>query len=765
MGRISNAERVAITIASYAMARTLRRQRRRLAETPQRFPLASVPNPVTGVENLNAAEKAQRFFAAAPELLNEPPLPDNPPSPEPEAKGKDGADTPNPLPRSVEYWHEEKARQAAAPFQAGNVAEVELAFKEGLRPLPPARHHLRWGPVLHLGDMSPEQRQVVLRLLAKDVRSGALKFVDWSDVDLTTPVFVAFHPVTMKPRLVHDLRPLNCRLLDSTVRLDRAVDALCFGSFAAKLDLLQAFRHVRVKERDRRLMAFEVDGYVLRWEALPFGCSQSPELFANALASTIGAMSGPGWKFVVYVDDILVVATSEKELDEAMRRLMTTLRGGGWSIALDKTYPYAMSVAPFLGLLVDLAADRLRVSVAKATRLRDLCGVILEGRTVSLRDLQRVGGLLAFFAQAVPEAKLGRCGINAATAEAETLPGRTVGVKGQLHADLKFWHRTALNLPDITRPGPAHGARTMAVASDAAGLPRLAFGGVVWLDTAPATPDIDAALQEVERRASDARERGMDAFGGWAVSRPFPGTAASYSSGALEVCGFRGVLAAYVQAHGADALRGRVIRWYCDAQVAVGAVTRWRARAPGLVHELTELLLFARKYDITILPHWVARSLGWQPVVDALSKVRWQPDTAEWALPADVTTAVIGWATFDPEVDLFATEGMAVRERYVSRWPEAGTAWCDAFSRRWTGLRAFAFPPFSAAAAVMRHSCSSPGLQLVAVVPRATAVPARARVVWRRPLTPSPHLVDVTGHQAPGPCPVRLDAIEIAVDG
>ena len=762
-GRLSEAERQAILIASYGLARTLRRQRRRGAEPVSRFPLTTVPNPHTGVEEESAAKKAETFFADSPELLEEPPLPDDVPAPEPESKGKGDGDAPVPLPRSSAYWKEERTRQAAEPFVAGGVKEVELSFREGLRPLPPPRCHLKWGPVLRLDDMAPDQRRVVLRLLAKDVRSGALKFVNWEDVDLITPVFIAFHPVTMKPRLVHDLRPLNCRLTDSTVRLDRAADALCFGSFAAKLDLFQAFRHIRVKERDKRVMAFEVDGYPVRWEVLPFGCSQSPELFADALASAIGPTSGPGWKFVVYVDDILVVATSRDALDDALMRLMTRLRGGGWTIALDKTYPYEMSVAPFLGLLVDLDTDRLRVSVAKATRLRDLCQHILGGTVVSLRDLQRVGGLLAFFTQAVPEAALGRCGINAATAEAESLPGRTVGVAGGLRADLQFWLRHALALPNMTRPGPTEEARGLAVATDAAGLPSLAFGGVVWTDDAPSTPDIDAAIREVNARGKHVREQGCSAFGGWAVSRPFPVSAASSSSGALEVAGFRGVLAAYVQARGPEALRGRVIRWYCDARVAVGAVGRWRARAPGLVHELTELLLFTRKYSLTVIPHWVARSAGWQPVVDALSKIRWQPDTAEWALPRAAVEQILGWASFRPEVDLFASEGMTVLPRYVSRFPEAGSAWTDAFARRWTGMKAYAFPPFSAAAAMLRHCCGSPGLQLVAVVPRVTAVPARTRTVWRRQLEPPPRLVDVTGHQAPRACPVKLDAIEIAV--
>lgn len=758
-GRLSVAERQAITVASYAMFRTIRRQRRKKVEGEGRFPLRTVENPS---DERSAEQKSAHLFASAPELLEEPPLPESPPAPEAESKG-DGDAPPVPLPKSAEQWQEERARQAEAPFRAGKVKEVDLEFREGARPVSPIGYHLQWGPVLHLAALPAAQRQVVLKLLAKDVRSGALRFARWDEVDLITPIFVAFHPVTLKPRLVHDLRALNCRLKDSTVQLDRAADALCHGSYAAKLDLLQAFRHVRLRERDRRLLAFVVDGVPLRWEVLPFGASQSPELFAAALASTIGPLQGPGWRYIVYVDDILVVSDTVQGLDAATARLMVRLRGGGWYIALDKAYLYAMTVAPFLGVLVDLKENCLRVSPKKADRLRELCTIILKRRSVSLRDLQRIGGLLAFFAQAAPEAALGRVGINAATAEAEGLPGRTVGVKGELRDNLVFWERTASLLPSMHRPTPVEGAAHLAVASDAAGLPRLAFGGVVWDGAAPGVPDIDAALDEAAARQDEAKE-GMVAFGGWAVSRPFPvDRYGSAGSAVLEVVGFHGVLAAYVQKRGVAAVRGRVVDWYCDAQVAVGSVGRWRARAPGLTEALVRLLQFTRAHRMTIVPHWVARSAGWQPLADALSKVRWQPDTAEWRLPQAIARDVMGWATFKPDIDLFATESMALLPRYVSRWPERGSSWCDAFARSWTGLRAYAFPPFSVAAAMLRHACGSKDLRLVVVVPRSTAVPARLRVVWRRALD-APRLVDVTGHQAPCQCPVLLDAMEVRTE-
>jgi hypothetical protein len=571
-------------------------------------------------------------------------------------------------------------------------------------------------------------------------------------------VHLVRHPVTKKARLTHDSRPVNVRLEGSTAEMARAEDALLRGNVAAKLDLLMAFRHVAFCEEDRRIMGFIIDGVLFRWNALTFGCSQSPELFASALARTLRTVTLPGGACViVYVDDIHIVAPDAASLDGAMEHLCKHLAQQGWYIALDKTYPYSMAKAPFLGLVVDLAAGKLRVSRAKATRLRELCTVVLKGCRATLRDLQRIGGLLAFLAKASPEASLCRHGINAATAEAERLPGRTVGVKGQLADDLAFWAATAPMLPELSHldaSGPPLG-----VATDAAGLPALGYGGLVWKGDTPA-PDIDAAMGEVGQFASDPRD-GVLIGGAEVYAGPLPTAVASHSSGALEARALITVLQSFIRKHGSDALKGRVVRWYCDSAVAVGAVGRWRAKAIGLGQEVRTLLALARKHSFRLQPSWVSREAGWQPVADALSKIEWRSDSAEWHFSREDARAVCAEATqgawSQPEHDLFATKGNNVAPSYTTLWPEAG-AWTNAFARPWAGIpRAWAFPPFSAATAALRHACRGP-VDAVIVVPRSTVVPTRLRGCRRIQLQP-PHLLDASHHRPPQACPVPLDAI------
>jgi hypothetical protein len=754
-------EEIAATLAAYGMWRTLRRARRRKVENVERFRFAEVKRPDGPADPQEESRK--RFAAADCEqfLQDGPPGPAAPPDAEEEAEGNGPEGVPERLPLSMAWWEEERARQEAQPFRAGKVATVSLKFRPGLRPTPTPGHVLAWGPRLRTDKLPPEDRKDFYKCLSKDLRVNGCEPVGWDKVDVITPVRLVRHPVTGKARITHDSRPVNVRLEDSTAEMGKAADALLHGNVAAKIDLLMAFRHIGLVEADRRMLGFVVDGLAYRWNALTFGCSQSPELFAAALARATRKIHLPGGAtIVVYVDDILVVAADASALDLATRELCRGLTAEGWHVALDKMYAYAMTKAPFLGLVVNFTDCRLQVARKKAARLAQLCDIAIRNSRVTLADLQRVGGLLAFMRQAAPECGLCRHGINAATAEAERTPGRTVSVKGELAANLEFWRSHAALLPGMAYP-MADG-ETIDVATDAAGLPSLAYGGLAWPAAAPA-PNIDAALGEAERWRSNP-VAGAVVGGAEVYAGPFPANCASMSSSALETRALRLVLRAYRAKHGQDSLRGKVIRWLCDSQVAVGAAAKWRAKAEGLSAEVHWLLLEVRSAGCRLRPEWVAREAGWQPVVDAISKARWRRDTAEWKMDeADVAaacTSATKGAWSRPEIDLFATRGGAQAERWVTQWPEVGNAWTDAFARPWCGVsKGWAFPPFSAATAALRHACRG-RLEVVIIIPRSTAVPARLRECPRVDL-PALHLVDATGHRAHAACPVELSAVWI----
>jgi hypothetical protein len=399
-----------------------------------------------------------------------------------------------------------------------------------------------------------------------------------------------------------------------------------------------------------------------------------------------------------------------------------------------------MEVVPFLGILVDFRRRCLRVSRAKAAKLQALCEAILALGRVSLRNLQRFGGLLAFLATATPDASFCRKGVNLATAEAERLPGRTVGVKGMLRDDLMFWQQQARYLP--TRTPAQVGEGVVSVCTDAAGAPLRGFGAVAWPGTAT-TPDIDAVL---EAHSAIVGDHCIALFG------PLPHMG-NESSSALETEAFRRAVKRLVALRPAWVV-GNTIHWFSDSQSAVSAVTSWRSKSVGLSRAMHQLFLLLRKHNVRVVPHWVSRSLQWMPVADWLSRLWWRRAAAEWSLPQPLVAAAIDWAGWQPTVDLFAVGGNQQVAAYATRYPTKG-ALCDAFGRSWDGLRGWAYPPFSQLTRLWRHLAAAKDARVLVVMPLATSVPDGVTVVGSYSL-PRTALVDPRGDTAADLCPVLL---------
>ena len=751
----------AVEVMAYSLTRTARRRRRARVETEERFCFREKKKvSFAGCGGRPAAsvrETMARLFGeeVAEAALADKPLVADPPDKEEEAV------TAAPLFEAQAEWRRERARQLATPFVAGShKVVVALRWRKGL-PLCSTGSVLAWGTEVRVADLDDAQQ--LAKLIGRELAMQALEVVGPDDVDVVTPVFVALHPVTGKPRLVHDLRAVNVFLLPSTVDYDRVTKALCGARFAAKLDILAAFKHCALRAQDSRKLAFCVDGVIFRWRTLNFGCSQSPELFAAALAAVFRELRAAGVVCVVYVDDILVMADSVQDLDAATVRVMKGLREEGWYIALDKTFLFAHSKIPFLGLIVDLVDDCLRVSISKASRLRDLCTVCLSYKVVSLRNLQRIGGLLAFFAVAVPDASLARAGIDGATSEAERLPGRTVGVKGDLRENLQWWVRNALSLPQRSLPRGA-GSTWSAVATDA---PLRGFGGVVWPGAA-SVPPIETSIGNVRTFASAGKKSKPVKVGASYVLHGALSELPLESSAALETAAFLRVLWS-VAAVQPDWIRGRNILWYSDAQAAVRAATSWRSKSVGLSAQLTILLAFCRQWGCVIHPRWVSRALGWMPVADLMSRMTWVKDSAEWSFPPLAFAELIAACGWRPELDLFASKANAHCRAFCSRWPEPGSEG-DAFSKSWQGRRLWAFPPYSLVDRVLSIALDTPAMQGLFIIPAGTAAPSAAgRATNPRirliPIPKTVRLIDVTGHTPPGSSPVELVCMEITTDG
>ena len=575
---------------------------------------------------------------------------------------------------------------------------------------------------MRIEDLAPLERVEAAALIAKEMRTGALEVVTREDqVRLVCPAFVVRRDLNGKLRLVHDLRPLNSRLVDAPTKYEDIRHALLHTrKFAAKLDLASAFKHVALSEEAASVMAFQVGGVTLRWTRLPFGMSHSPRMFTAALAPVIEKLRREtGINLTVYVDDILVSADDVGSLDKAMVTTLTALERAGWRIAPDKVHFWAYDRILFLGLILDLDGDEpaARIPKSKAEKLGKMVVAALEKPRVTLHQLQRITGLMAFFLLAAPSVGLFWRNLIAAQVEAERLPGRHVWVRGGLLAELTFWKEQALGLPDWPTVGSlvADSPEQEAV-TDAS---EHGVGAIWWKPGTPA-PDLKAW---VEGRLEQSENVRFAAF-------PLPDWAIGESSQFRELVGILLLMETWKRAiditnqppaglasdevekwrkflpfvnffcggrkkDGKSAGRSSVsIRWFSDSTAAVAATSKWRAGSKESTFVLRRLLTIATELDCAILPVWVSRELSWLAAADFLSRELGRSIQAEWSLSRQSFQWICSSMRIQPSVDMFATATNNHCAKFRSRFPEKGSGG-DAFGSPWPAADVFAFPPFS----------------------------------------------------------------------
>ena len=797
-------ERRAADAVLWTWERAQRRTRAR--DNVSRFPLRSVRLEGTrgggdavraGVDTASPAGATSVLDAMfGPSAIpDEDPLPVVPTEAEPDDAGE------GPLPRTAEYLAELARTPTTAPLAP--VGEpVDLPFETepdwtGVR---------RWRGALDVRRMSPADAQDHRRLLYKELRVGALRVhACASEVRLLTPVSVV-RSITGKLRLVHDLRPLNCRLRQAGVRYESVRDAVALrGRVASKADLASAFKHVAVTDEAAGFMAFQVGDVVLSWRRLPFGMSWSPQLFQAALQPVIDEARRMGLRIVTYVDDVYIVADGRDELDADMLRLLQLLGAHGWRVAPDKAYAIAHTRVTFLGLSITPATGRIAVPQSKANKLAALCRDALGdgGRhvRVAARKLEKVCGLLAFFIVAVPTVGLAWRAMHGALAEAHLTPGRHVWLRGGLAAELRFWAQEAAGLPGWPSL-PSRGE----LPGDEFGLATDASGdglGALWWPGRGETPDLARwdgrgdlggfvarawGLREAESgMASAVRE--LLALESALADKFAPGEATRRPLGDLSAVGAAQVAQGseirrqgdgdpgegihegsaarltdgVCQAGGAAGAVSRdsssptvVVRWFSDSTAAVCALKKWRSVSDEVTAVLLRILRLVHRHRIVLRPEWVSRRLGWMPAADYLSRVVGRRAQAEWSVEPEEFERACGELRVRPTLDAFATRHNARCRAFRSRGAESGGR-IDAFGAPWHRVT-YAFPPFQLCRAAVSHweSFGRPGDSLLLLTRDTHQPTGRIRVLRELRMHPTARLLGIDGRRFHSPPPDGL---------
>ncbi len=104
--------------------------------------------------------------------------------------------------------------------------------------------------------------------------------------------------------------------------IQETVDALNGAKFFTTLDVDRAFWQVPVLEKDRKKLAFVVDGKLYEFNVMPFGSMNAPSTFQRLIDRVLRGLT---WRqCLVYIDDVLIFSKTFEQhvldVDEVMHR-------------------------------------------------------------------------------------------------------------------------------------------------------------------------------------------------------------------------------------------------------------------------------------------------------------------------------------------------------------------------------------------------------------------------------------------------------------
>ena len=177
------------------------------------------------------------------------------------------------------------------------------------------------------------------------------------------------------------------------------------GDFLASLDLKDPYFQIPIHRSSRKLLRFTSEGTVYQFRALYFGLSTAPQVFTRVFAVVSAWALSHGIKLLHYLDDWLVLSSSEREAKQAVQSLLLLCRALGIVIN-EKSDLVSSQTAKYLGMTIDTEAGKVFPSLARVEKFLMVAESFCTMDAPPAQLWQVILGHLASLERLVPQGRL-----------------------------------------------------------------------------------------------------------------------------------------------------------------------------------------------------------------------------------------------------------------------------------------------------------------------------------------------------------------------
>ena len=181
-------------------------------------------------------------------------------------------------------------------------------------------------------NFSDSESAVVQSEIQTLLDKGAIEHVEYTQGEFISTLFLV-------PKKSGDLRPvINLKPLNFFVQkihfkmenIGSAINYVSPGDYMVSLDLKDAYFSVPVHPLDRKLLRFFWKGQRFEFTCLPFGYSLAPRVFTKILKPFAATWRSKGIRISIYIDDILIIASSAKQAATLLANIRNSLESLGF---------------------------------------------------------------------------------------------------------------------------------------------------------------------------------------------------------------------------------------------------------------------------------------------------------------------------------------------------------------------------------------------------------------------------------------------------
>lgn len=178
-------------------------------------------------------------------------------------------------------------------------------------------------------------------------------------------------------------------------------DVLLPGDWLVRLDLKNAYLVVPIHPPHRWFLQFLWRGQVFEFTALPFGLASAPWCFTKILHPVVEVLRSQGFRLIVYLDDILLMAQCPLQLAPQLQSAVSLLESLGFVVNGQKSILCPTRKLVFLGFVIDSVQATLSLPSRKLAKIRHVLRRTMSKSHSSLRQIARLVGLLSSSIQAI----------------------------------------------------------------------------------------------------------------------------------------------------------------------------------------------------------------------------------------------------------------------------------------------------------------------------------------------------------------------------